>query len=647
MPLATRPSKPAEAVVTTVGIPPGAGAGSICDMFAASARRFGDRTAVVCADRRITYRELDSAATGIARRLRHAGLRRGQIVALVAQRSVEAIAAILGILKAGGAYLPLDISYPAELLRAIHQDSGSRLTVVQRALSRDADIPRFQDSEALYIEADLTLTGGDATPTGIALAEPPVGAEDLAYVMYTSGSTGRPKGVLIPHRGVVRLVVGCDFAALGPDEVILHLAPLSFDASTFEIWGALLNGGSLAVIPAPHPSLDDIAAAVRSNGVTTMWLTAGLFHLMVERRLSGLTSLRQLLAGGDVLSPPHVVKALEALPGCRIVNGYGPTENTTFTCCYAIPRDHSAQEPVPIGTAIGGTTVHILDEAMQPVPDGEDGELYTGGAGVALGYLNRPEMTAERFVADPLQPAFRLYRTGDRVRRRPDGNIEFLGRVDRQVKIAGKRVELDEVEAALRRIEAIRDAAAISRVDDTGHRSIAAFVTPREGHNVSAAQLRARLRAVVPAYMIPAEITVLDSLPLSPVGKVDRTRLAALASPAPAPRPAAAANRTQDILLGVWRRILGADAVGLDDNFFDIGGTSLQLIAAHAEIAEAFPIRLAPVDLFEHPTIRTLAARIDGADASRHALFAADERARRRGASLARARSALNRALGA
>ena len=268
---------------------------------------------------------------------------------------------------------------------------------------------------------------------------------------------------MIPHRGIVRLVSDCNFVNLGPEEVILHLAPLSFDASTFELWGALLNGGKLAIVPAPHPSLDDIAEAIRVNGVTTLWLTAGLFHLMVESRLDGLQPLRQLIVGGDVLSPPHVAKALKALPSCRIVNGYGPTENTTFTCCYTIPQSPPPSGPIPIGSAIQGTTVYVLDADRRPVPVGEEGELYAGGAGVALGYLNQPELTAEKFVEDPFAPrtGARLYRTGDRVRQRPDGTIEFLGRVDRQIKLNGKRIELDAIEAHLRAEETVQDAAVI------------------------------------------------------------------------------------------------------------------------------------------------------------------------------------------
>ena len=445
---------------------------------------------------------------------------------------------------------------------------------------------------------------------------------------------------MVPHRGIVRLVSDCNFVRLGPDEVILHLAPLSFDASTFELWGALLNGGQLAIAPAPHPSLDDIVEAIRVNGVTTLWLTAGLFHLMVENRLDGLQPLRQLIVGGDVLSPPHVAKALKALPSCRIVNGYGPTENTTFTCCYTIPQNPPPSGPIPIGSAIQGTTVYVLDIDRRPVPVGEEGELYAGGAGVALGYLNQPELTAEKFVEDPFTPqtgGARLYRTGDRVRQRPDGTIEFLGRVDRQIKLNGKRVELDAIEAHLRAEETVRDAAVIARVDSAGRRSVAAFVTPTA---LDPDALRRSLRARLPDFMVPASITVLQSLPLSPNGKVDRAQLAGL-EPDPASAAGPALSRpdgsTQSQLRDIVANALGRDGIGLEDNFFDLGASSLDLIRIHAKLVEAFGPILTAVDLFGHPNIKAAAAKIDGEIDGATTFISTAERASKRSAALRRA----------
>ncbi len=379
---------------------------SIGSLFSTCAALHRDKTAIVCQGRQISYGALDRAAGNICLALRRAGVRQGEPVGLVAHRSIEAVVAMLGIIKAGGAYLPLDLSYPTAMLRHIRDDARPALTLVARGLDEAVSLAPFWSGTTLYVEPDLSLSGTpDAGrwhgPDTAVPLEPDVGPDDLAYIMYTSGSTGRPKGVMVPHRGVIRLVSDCDFISLDANEVILHLAPLSFDASTLEIWGALLNGGRLAIVPAAMPTLDEIADAIRDYGATTLWLTAGLFNLMVDRRIDGLRPLRQLIAGGDVLSVPHVARAMAALPRCRIVNGYGPTENTTFTCCYTVPRGVELTGSLPIGTAIRGTTVYVLDDAMQPVPDGHEGELYAGGAGVALGYLNQPELTAEKFIDDP------------------------------------------------------------------------------------------------------------------------------------------------------------------------------------------------------------------------------------------------------
>ena len=624
---------------------------NVCSAFAAAAARFAEAPALVCDSVRITYADLDRASTRIGAQLRRAGLRQGQVVGLIARRSIETTAAMLGILKAGGAYLPLDISYPPEHLKYICNDSRLSLVIVDQALCGNAEISKFWTGRTPYISLSDGLIGLSATESGAATwgdtirAEPTISADDLAYVMYTSGSTGRPKGVMIAHREIVRLVLNCNFVNLGPEEVILHLAPLSFDASTFELWGAILNGGRLVILPAAHPSLDDIVEAIRVNDVTSLWLTAGLFHLMVESRLDGLKPLRQLIVGGDVLSPAHVVKALKALPSCRIVNGYGPTENTTFTCCYTIPHDTPPTKPIPIGSAIQGTSVYVLDAGRRPVPVGEDGELYAGGAGVALGYVNQPELTAEKFIEDPFaaRPGARLYRTGDRVRQRPDGTIEFLGRVDRQIKLSGHRIELDAIEAHLRAEETVRDAAVISRVNSAGRRSVAAFVTP-EGVDPDA--LRRSLRVRVPDFMVPASITVLRSLPLSPNGKVDRRQLAQLkpnsASAAP-PSSLRSDGSAQSRLRDIVTDVLGRDGIAVEDNFFDLGASSLDLIRIHAKMVEAFGPVVTVVDLFGHPNIKAVAAKIDGRADGPMTFISTAERARGRYAALRRAQLAARR----
>lgn len=605
---------------------------SIPQAFAEAAAFDPERIALVCGGQRWSYAALAQRAARIAAALQRRRVRSGDLVGLYLQRSPEAIAAILGILQAGAAYVPFDPAYPPKLLRQIFDDCTPALMLTDGSLAADGAAP-FWSCRTLDLRGEL-LPGNEPLPE--------VMPADPAYVMYTSGSTGRPKGVLVPHRAVLRLVLDNDFAQLGSDEVLLQLAPLAFDASTFEIWGALLNGGTLAILPEPRPALDDIAAAIHRHRVTTLWLTAGLFHLMVDHRIDGLRPLRQLLAGGDVLSLPHVRKALTALPQCRLINGYGPTENTTFSCCYSIPHVPLPDGPIPIGRPILDTEVHILDQALCPVPDGEAGELYVGGAGLALGYLKRPELNAEKFIAHPFsrEPGARMYRTGDQVRRRPDGNIEFLGRADRQVKINGKRVELDAVEAALRERPEIADAAAVSCAGAAEQRQIAAFVTLASGVASTAATLRQRLRQQLPDYMVPALLEIVPALPLTPTGKLDRARLP-LPSPSAAPEQpsVASVNTMESTLLALWRQILGRDAVSLDDNFFDLGGTSLQLIKLHALLQGALGRDIPLLDLFEYPRIRALAARLsrDAAAQPQTALLSAAERARRRNAVLDRA----------
>jgi len=655
---------------------------SIHANFSALAHEMGDEVALV-GETQLTYGELARRSDGIAGYLAREGLVRGDRVGIFAQRSVAAVAAMLGILKAGGTYVPFDPSYPTNLLKFVYEDCRPKLMLVQSSLLAP---------EAVFWETaghELPAVFEAARDQPVSAELPEVGPDDPAYIMYTSGSTGRPKGVLIPHRGVVRLVSDNPYADMGPNHVHLQLAPLAFDASTFEIWGALLNGGKLAILSSPQPSLDDIANSIARHGVTTLWLTAGLFHLMVDHRLDGLKPLRQLLAGGDVLSPTHVAKAQAGLPDCQLINGYGPTENTTFTCCYRIPRAGAGATvgaadaaslaapaapaapaaglaAIPIGTPIAHTQVYILDESGREVADGEEGELFAGGAGVALGYWNRPELTAEKFVLDPRNPGDgsgrgRLYRTGDRVTRRPDGNIQFLGRVDRQVKINGKRVELDEIEAALRRAPAVEDGAVICPPGEIGARRIHAYLTlrgsdGRVGDAAFLAELRAFLQKDLPDYMVPASFTVMDALPLSPTGKIDRARLPAAqpgaAGVGQAEHPVAATSditSLEAVLMSIWRDVLATNSLGVNDNFFDCGGTSLQVIAVHARIAAAMKTDITVVDLFQYPSIAALAGRLmRGAEAAPtpaavSTTLKADERARRQQSALARARATVRR----
>nr|MDP9121792.1 amino acid adenylation domain-containing protein [Acidobacteriota bacterium] len=423
--------------------------GTIVGLFEAQVDRLGEAVAVVCGEALLSYGELDRLANRLGHHLRTLGVGPEVPVGLCALRSVDLVVGLLGILKAGGAYVPLDPRYPAERLALLIEDTMLPVVVGQERWL--AELPVTGLTQLVELDG-LAGPAGSAEPAentawrerqGVCRPAVALSGESLAYVMYTSGSTGRPKGVGVVHRGVVRLVRKGGYVRFGREEVFLQLAPVSFDASTLEIWGALLGGGRLVVAPPGAPSLEDLGRWIERDGVTALWLTAGLFHEMVERDVSSLRPLRQLLAGGDVLRPQAVRRVLGELPGLRLINGYGPTENTTFTSCHGMSEAEEVGSPVPIGRPIPGTEVYVVDGWGHPSPLGVSGELLAGGAGLARGYVNRPDLTAERWVPDGLSGGWgrRLYRTGDRVRWRPDGLLEFLGRVDRQVKVRGYRVE--------------------------------------------------------------------------------------------------------------------------------------------------------------------------------------------------------------
>lgn len=596
----------------------------IHQVFEQEAARRPNAVAVRFEDQTLTYRELNERANQLAHRLRELGVGPEVMVGTVMDRSLEMVIALLGILKAGGAFVPLDLNYPAERLAFMASDTKAPVLVVgQKALERLSG----QD----WLQAQLVMLDNNAgeinrkSKTNPENLTSPTG---LAYVMYTSGSTGRPKGVMVPHRAVVRLVKNTNFLEFRENDVFLQFSPISFDASTLEIWGPLLNGGCVAVASPCTHSLEEIGGEIRKHGVTTAWLTAGLFNLMVEQRLDDLKPLRQLLAGGDTLSVPHVKQALEGLPHCRLVNGYGPTEGTTFTCCHTMTVEDIQGTSIPIGRPIANTQVYLLDANYDPVAAGEEGELYAGGDGVARGYLNQPELTAERFIRNPFSddPNARLYKTGDLARYRADGVIEFLGRIDHQVKISGYRIELGEIEAALIGHPDVKNAVVIARQDGPGQKKLLAYVVPKNG-TYSAAELRSYLEQKLPPYMLPSALMSLEVLPLSPNGKVDRGAL-----PSPGTEQATITGKASDTkteleqkIAAVWGKVLGLQEVGLEVNFFDIGGDSLALLEVHAELQKAVDPQIQVVDLFDYTTVRGLAQKLIGG--AQRNLQAAQDRA--------------------
>ncbi|QRN94792.1 non-ribosomal peptide synthase/polyketide synthase [Archangium violaceum] len=566
-----------------------------------------DAIAVEFGEQRLTYRQLDERANQLAHLLRSHGVGPDSLVALCLERSAELMPSLLGILKAGGAYLPLDAAYPQERLAFMLQDSRPRVLLTTRAL-RDK-LPATPLPTVLVEELSLEGLPTTAPVSGVTSGH-------LAYVIYTSGSTGTPKGVAIEHRSVMRLLHGASYARLGPDETFLLIAPISFDASILELWGPLLFGSRLVVFPASSPSdLDLLSQVISRYSVTTLHLTSGLFSQMVDLRLDGLRGLRQLLTGGDVVSAPHVRRALEELR-LPVTACYGPTESTLFTSCWRMTSTEQVGASVPIGRPISNTQVYVLDSRLRPLPVGVPGELFIGGDGLARGYLGRPELTAERFIPNPFgPPGSRLYRTGDLARWRSDGVLDFLGRLDNQVKVRGFRIELGEVESALLAHPSVREAIALVREDVPGDKRLVAYVVAHEGHTLDSGTLRSFLQQRLPEYMLPSAFVALAALPLTANAKVDRKAL-------PAPEASLAVEGahyvaprtpTEEKLAAVWAEVLRVPRVGATDSFFELGGHSLLATQVTSRIRAALGVELPLRALFAAPTLEALARRIDEA----------------------------------
>jgi acyl-coenzyme A synthetase/AMP-(fatty) acid ligase len=565
--------------------------------------------ALISDDRRLSFAELDAMSDSVAHRLTELGLVPEMIVAVALDRSIELVVALLGILKAGGAYLPIDPSWPAEHQRQLlEQLPASPLLISTPSIAGElADHYTLVELEPRPLPAPQPATDyGLHTP------------RQLAYVNFTSGSTGQPKGVLVEHRGILRLLDPAAPWALGADDRVLQLAPISFDAATLEIWAPLCAGATLVIGPPDLPSLAEIASLITRHRITTLWLTAGLFHALAAEYAPVLASVRTLLAGGDVLHVESVRAVLDKMsPGHRLINGYGPTEGTTFTTCHVmtngdVPLD---QTSVPIGRPIHGTTVRVLDTDGKRCRVGELGEIHIGGSGLARGYLNDPALDAVAFVADPLGSAARLYRSGDVGCWNPDGTLSFHGRNDAQVKVNGVRIEPAEVTGALEKHPSVAAAEVVLRNDDPANPYLAAYWIPGAStpEPPTGAQLSAFLRTVLPEAMIPSLFVAVDRFPLNANGKLDRAAL-----PAPSSPKYGNADRT-DLEIGVhqaWVHALGHDGFGPDDHFVLVGGTSLAAMRLVARLESALDRPLPGRFAFRYPTEREQALFLAREDAS-------------------------------
>jgi amino acid adenylation domain-containing protein len=582
-------------------------------LFEEEANKRPEATAVVFHGTELTYAGLNQRANQLAHYLMQCGAARGTHVGICLERSADLIVALLAVLKTGAAYVPLDPSYPPERLAFMRRDAQLRLLIVEeKTMARFRDAELFPSDEIAEKARLICLEAEAAQIERQSTADPKIasGSADLAYVIYTSGSTGKPKGVCVPHRAIVRLVRETNYVQLTAADRIAQASNASFDAATFEIWGALLNGGCVVGISREVSlSPQDFAEELKAHRITTLFLTTALFNQMAAEVPGAFETLRQVLFGGELVDPRYVREVLNHRPPQRLLHVYGPTETTTFATWFEIRHVPDNTRTIPIGRPISNTTAYILDEEMQPVPVGVPGELYLGGDGLADGYLDRPELTQGKFVPHPFanRPGARLYKTGDLARFLPDGNIEFIGRVDHQVKIRGFRVELGEIESILITHAAVREAAVV--LHNHGSKKLIAYWTLQPGADPpNASELRRHLQEQLPDYMVPAQFIRLEQMPLSPNGKIDRARLPApdfsrpeLEKTYEAPR-----DTVERQLTGIWEKILGVHSIGVTDNFFELGGHSLLAVRLFTQIEKTFHRKLPLATLFRAPTIEEL-----------------------------------------
>ena len=580
-------------------------------LFEEQAGRAPEALALVFNGQTLTYGELNTRANQLAHHLRSIGIGAESLVGLCVERSIELIVGMLGILKAGGAYVPLDPSYPVERLAFMIEDAGVEALVAQERLLDE--LPSFW-GPVVCLDADAETLAACETHN-----LPASGTTDgLAYVIYTSGSTGQPKGISIIHRSIARLVCNTDYVTLTPEDRVAQASNSSFDAATFEVWGALLSGARLVGISKDVAiSPTEMAAEIREQQITTLFLTTALFNQLSDSAPGCFSGVRHLMFGGEAVDVRRVKQVLSDGGPERLLHVYGPTESTTFATWHPVLSVNEADATVPIGKPLANTTCYVLDARMQPVAIGCEGELYIGGDGLARCYLNRPATTAERFVPHPFseQAGARLYRTGDRVRYTAQGEIEFLGRVDNQVKVRGHRIELGEIEAMLLTHHAVREATVIVR-DDSGDRRLVAYIAPAQQQQPPTTEdLRYYLGEKLPDYMMPSRFVFLEAMPLTPNGKVDRRAL-----PAPdatrddfAGTYLAPQNPTEELLVNIWSDVLAVEQIGVRDNFFDLGGHSLLATQVMSRLREAFGVEIALRELFEQPTVRELAQRVEEA----------------------------------
>ncbi|NMO34321.1 non-ribosomal peptide synthetase [Streptomyces sp. GMY01] len=618
-------SQPAPSQATPARPGPPRPATALTALAVRHAERDPDALAVVDGDTTLTYGRLVREARALAAHLRANRAYQvapGDRVALLTSRSARTVVAQLALWWAGAVCVPLDPAQPRPRTEAMIADAEVALTVGDAKLLDSAALtgPVLALPEEPLPEQPLPgdefadRAGGADAVDGTDASDP----DRAAFIMFTSGSTGRPKGVAVPHRAIAELVTAPDYVTVTARDRVLFHSPMTFDASTFEVWAALANGAAVVVCTEQRPSLEDLARHVERHGVTVAFFTTALFHQLAARRSRLFAQLRSVVVGGEAMAAEPARAVLTAFPWLELVNGYGPTEATTFATAHRVTA-RDGDGPIPIGRPVAGATAHVLDADGRPVPDGERGELWIGGSRLAHGYTGLPALTAERFVDHP--GAGRLYRTGDIVSVRPDGVLDYHGRNDDQVKVRGFRIEPAEIEHALRLQPDVADAAVTVDRAGTPEARLVAFAVPAPGPVAPAAALRERLAAVLPAHLVPDVITTVERLPLTPSGKVDRRALADRAHTAggdAAEPPAAAMTPLEQAVAEVWSRALGSEVTRADADFLALGGHSLLALAVTDDLREDLGVELALADFFAAPTVAAQAALVERALLAAH-----------------------------
>jgi amino acid adenylation domain-containing protein len=579
------------------------------EIFEQQVERTPEAVAAVYKDQQLSYAELNRRANQLAHYLRKNGVGTEATVGLLFERGLDMVIALVATLKAGATYVPLDPRYPKERLIYILRDSGARLGLTRRMLF-DTLSPECAKLMMIDEAWEEIRRERDDNP---ALNNTP---DAPAYIMYTSGSTGVPKGVCIPHRAISRLVFNTNYVNLGPTDVVAQVSNNSFDAATFEVWGCLLHGGRLALIRGEEALLPlELKGHLEELGITVIFLTTALFNQMAALCPAGFKNVGTVLFGGEAVDPECVRQILAAAPPGRLLHVYGPTESTTFSTWYPVRSVDEGASSIPIGKPLSNTIIYVLDSKLNPAPAGVMGELYIGGDGLACSYHRHPELTAEKFIPDGFESenrGRRIYRTGDIVRYSEDGNIEFIGRRDYQVKIRGFRIEMSEIESALSHHAGVRQCVVRLIEEKSGDKYLAAYVVPSDEWTPSSVELREYLKKKLPEYMAPAAYVLLDKLPLTPNGKIDRHALSQYQAIRPGAGLPHAAPQTaaEQAIASIWMEILSLEIVGIHDNFFDLGGHSLLLIRVHSKLQEEFKTKIGLIELFEYPTIASLAQHL-------------------------------------